>query len=85
MKRQRKTRDGAAKLDVVAIAAEPKLDRRAAAKRAGIGVKTMERKVEAGLFPPPGYLGRFPFWLQSAVDLWVAEQMAPCALFREVK
>lgn len=71
-------------MDVAAIAADPKLDRRAAAKRAGIGVKSMDRKVAAGTFPPPGYLGRFPHWLQSAVDLWVAEQMAPCARYGEV-
>ena len=84
MKRQRRTRERVSNLDVAAIACDPKLNRRAAAKRAGIGMKVMERKVKAGTFPPPGYLGRFPYWLQSAIDFWVAQQMAPCAAYREM-
>jgi predicted DNA-binding transcriptional regulator AlpA len=83
MSRQRRVPERLGKQHAAAIANEPRLDRRAAARRAGIGVKTMERKVKAGTFPPPGRLGRFPFWLQSSVDNWVAQQMSPCARYWE--
>jgi predicted DNA-binding transcriptional regulator AlpA len=69
------------KAEIEAIVNDPKLDRDQAASRAGIGVKTMERKIRAETFPPPGYLGRKPFWLQFAVDHWGARQMASCAAF----